>query len=150
MVGCSAPAAPVDQVSASSEPSPTVSRAPATDREAAAAAMQAVTDRYGSTAWEAARALAAKETVEERTEGAAYAALGEMTDPAQLEKTSEVVLPLLSGASMDDYDAWQGWRSHVSRLGSNLLRWGVGDAAAEADAAESLAAARAEVERLRK
>lgn len=148
--GCAAPAGPALGPSIPASPSVTVLRASKADREAAAAAMQAVTDHFGGAAWAAAKALADLPTAEDRTRGGGYDRLMDLTGSGRLDAAGSVVVPLLSGKSLDDFGTWQTFQGRVVHLISALQQWGAGDDSAEADAAAALKDARADIEKLRR
>lgn len=151
LAGCGSPAAqPVPSASASSEPAPTVLRAGAAERERAAAAMQAVTDHYGVTAWAAAKVQAAKLTVDEREQDPAYAQLLVMAGTGALDESMATIAPLLSGKALEDFEAWQSWQGDIIHLGTSLQAWAGGDVSMEAEAGAALAEARNEIEKVRK
>lgn len=151
LAGCGAPAGQSSAFpSPSITPSVTVLRASAADREGAAAAMQAVTDFYGGAAWDAAKALAGKRSMDERNQGGGYAQLVDMTGTARMDQATPTIAPLLSGKTLGDFDAWQDWQGRVIHLASLLQQWGSGDVSAEADASAALSAARADIGKIRK
>lgn len=148
LAGCSTQPAQAGQPSAEATPTVTVLRASQADRDAAAAAMRAVTDHYGVTAWASAKALAELPTPEDRVRGGGYAGLMDLTDSKRLDASTVTIAPLLSGKRQDDFEAWQEWQGRMVHLISALQLWGGGDEGAEADARVTLEAARAAIERV--
>jgi hypothetical protein len=112
--------------------------------------MQAVTDHYGVTAWAAAKVQADKLTIEEREQDPAYAQLLVMAGTAALDESTGTIAPLLSGKTLEDFEAWQDWQGDIIHLGSSLQAWAGGDASMKAEAEGALADARAEIEKIRK